>query len=111
MEIGTKAKAEGTERPEQGNLQQARDAAYAGDYKKALGLITTALEQAPNSATCAIEKAEILCELGRLEDALAVLGERRYDDEAEIAKERTKIETAQANARIVLAGVLSLSQL
>eukprot|EP00826_Nyctotherus_ovalis_P005610 TRINITY_DN11275_c0_g1_i7.p1 TRINITY_DN11275_c0_g1~~TRINITY_DN11275_c0_g1_i7.p1 ORF type:complete len:573 (+),score=169.69 TRINITY_DN11275_c0_g1_i7:42-1721(+) len=73
---------------------QAVDFAFSHRYKDALTNIDKALEKVPDLSKYAIEKAEILCEQGKPEEALSFLTEGKFVPPEPVAEQVAKIREA-----------------
>lgn len=73
---------------------RAVEFAFSHRYQDALINIDKALEKAPDSSKYAVEKAEILCEQGKLEEALSFLTEGSFVPPEPVAEQTAKIREA-----------------
>ena len=83
--------------------QQAISCAYSRDYVNALALINEATTLDPKSSELAIEKAEILCEMGKIDEAITFLSSGTYDKETVVEHLRA-LKKERALEELVAAG-------
>jgi len=75
----------------EGLWSKAVELAFSHQYQEALDNIDKALAMSPDSSKYAIEKAEILCEQGKIQEALSFLEEGKFMPQDQIIKEIQKI--------------------
>jgi len=81
---------------------EAIDLAFKHEQQKALEKIENALTQEPKNAKYAVEKAEIMCELGKMTEAVTFLeiSGKNYEPHSEIEKEIKKLNEELAYDKI-----------